>query len=93
MDLKKYLDNSIDSDTIILALSDSYNFEEIANLVTEVDYSDTRILQQQGLSIAKVETSRQTLADLIHEIWDIAYNHGEHDALADSGFTLQEMDD
>lgn len=46
MNLKKYLDNSADSDTIVLAMSESYNFEEMANLAIEADYNDMRILQQ-----------------------------------------------
>lgn len=92
MNLKKYLDNSADSDTIVLAMSESYNFEEMANLAIEADYNDMRILQQQGLTVTRVETSRQILADLIREVWDAAYNHGYHDAQADEGLTLAEMD-
>lgn len=93
MNLKKYLDNSADSDTIVLSVSQSYNFEEMANLAIEADYNDMRILQQQGLTVTRVETSRQILADLIREVWDTAYNHGYHDAQADEGLTLAEMTD
>lgn len=89
---KKYLDNSQDCNTIKLELENSYPLEDLWDLAKQADYSDLRILQQQGLRIENVETNRKLLFDLIREVWDIAYSHGYHDAQADEGMGLSEME-
>lgn len=33
------------------------------------------------------------LFDLVREVWDAAYSHGYHDANAENGLTLEEMED
>lgn len=35
----------------------------------------------------------QAVYDFIRDIWDVAYSHGMHDALADEGVTLEEMEE
>lgn len=76
---KKYLDNANDYDTIILALQDS-DFEYCYDQMHDADYrtgDDWHV---------------RTLFNFIRQVWDAAYNHGYHDAQADEGLTLAEMD-
>lgn len=35
----------------------------------------------------------QALYDLVRDVWDIAYSHGRHDALAEEGLTLADMEE
>lgn len=92
---KKYLDNSQDYDTIKLELENSYNFEQCFEVMDMVDHQDADTLaRNHALSYPFiVETNRQMLFDLIREVWDIAYSHGYHDAQADEGINLTEIEE
>lgn len=46
-----------------------------------------------GLYSRTDETLRGMLFDLVREVWDAAYSHGYHDANAENGLTLAEMED
>lgn len=49
-----------------------------------------------GLYSALEQTNNDNITmlfDLVREVWDAAYSHGYHDANAENGLTLKEMED
>lgn len=44
-------------------------------------------------SIAKEINTIQILYDLVRDVWEIAYSYGRHDALAEEGLTLAEIEE
>lgn len=89
----KFLDNAPDALTLEIEISPLASFQTLYEMMQESDSNDTRILERLGVDDLLVQESQQTLFDLIRHIWDIAYSHGEHDALAEVGATLKEMED
>lgn len=88
----RYFDHSADSETIYFELNDSYEFEECFAIMEEADTQDLRDLQNRGWNISNVETGRQTLFDLIREVWDKAYSYGYHNGQTEAGLTLEEIE-
>lgn len=43
--------------------------------------------------VASEVCATQAVYDLVRDVWDAAYSHGVHDALADEGITLEEMEE
>lgn len=74
---KNYFDNSPDSDTIMLELSVCDDFISFLSFI----------------AACQVPSLTQELFNIIRYVWDAAYSHGEHDALAEVGATLKEMED
>lgn len=89
----KFLDNAPDALTLEIEISPLTSFQALYEMMQVSDYNDTYILEQFGMDDLEVQESQQTLFDLIRHVWDIAYSYGEHDALAEVGATLKEMED
>lgn len=96
---RKYLDNSADYATLEVEIAPLQSFQDLFEMMQEADAKDTACIQElmspseytatfpDGLNVSRAE-----LFELIRNVWDIAYSYGVHDAQAEAGLTLEEME-
>lgn len=90
---KNYLDNSKDSETLTLELQNLPELELMYEIACNVDFDDTMLLSKTSSDFVEVEETRQTLFNLVRNVWDIAYSYGLQDGQAEAGLTLEEQED
>lgn len=82
---KKYLDNSADCDTIKIELIGCDDFEKT--------FEGARLADCYWQKPREGYKYKQALFNLIRIVWDKAYSHGYHDAQAECGLTLAEIEE
>ena len=85
-DLKKYLDNSADCDTIVLECSQMELFKKLDDIArasaTKYDIFIPRIYYN----------NKYLFCMFIRELWDIAYSHGEMDTKKENNLEIDLTD-
>ena len=89
---EQFLDHSVDCGTIYLEASRCEDTEELVNLIDCCDDDYFHWLDGEGEENPPEYYYTEKLFNFIRHLWDAAYDHGRHDALAENGFTLAEID-
>ena len=68
------------------------NMKNFRNYLGDAVDADAIILEVEGMPsfnyLAGEVCATQALYDLVRDVWDAAYSHGVHDALAGEGLSL-----